>query len=123
MVTNNHVVEGANELTVTLTDGTDVPATLLGADLITDLAVLEIDDEHVDTVATFGNSENLRAGEPAIAIGNPLGQSFASSVTQGIISATERKIPVDLDGDGQPDWNAEVLQTDAPLTQVTVVAH
>lgn len=115
VVTNNHVVEGAKDLTVTLTDGTDVPATLLGADLITDLAVLEIDDEHVDTVATFGNSENLRAGEPAIAIGNPLGQSFASSVTQGIISATERSIPVDLDGDGQPDWNAEVLQTDAAI--------
>ncbi|MCM2676421.1 S1C family serine protease [Alkalicoccobacillus plakortidis] len=115
VVTNNHVVEGANDLTVTLTDGTDVPATLLGADLITDLAVLEIDAEHVDTVATFGNSENLRAGEPTIAIGNPLGQSFASSVTQGIISATERSIPVDLDGDGQPDWNAEVLQTDAAI--------
>ncbi|MDQ0209106.1 S1C family serine protease [Alkalicoccobacillus murimartini] len=115
VVTNNHVIEGANDLAVTLTDGTDVPAQLLGADAITDLAVLEIDAEHVDTVATFGNSENLRAGEPAIAIGNPLGQSFASSVTQGIISATERSIPVDIDGDGQPDWNAEVLQTDAAI--------
>ncbi|TSB47509.1 S1C family serine protease [Alkalicoccobacillus porphyridii] len=115
VVTNNHVIEGANEITVTLTDGTEVPAQLLGADEITDLAVLEIDDEHVDTVATFGNSESLRAGEPAIAIGNPLGQSFASSVTQGIISATERSIPVDINGDGTPDWNAEVLQTDAAI--------
>src|SRR5690606_29812159 len=84
-------------------------------DILTDLAVLEIDAKHVTTVAEFGNSENLRVGEPAIAIGNPLGLRFSSSVTQGIISATERSIPVDLTGDGQIDWHAEVIQTDAAI--------
>ncbi|UOE94112.1 trypsin-like peptidase domain-containing protein [Alkalihalobacillus sp. LMS39] len=115
VVTNHHVIEGAREVEVSLTDGTRVPAKVLGTDVLTDLAVLEIDDEGVTAVAEFGNSETLRVGEPAVAIGNPLGLAFSSTVTQGIISATERSIPVDLTGNGQIDWHAEVLQTDAAI--------
>ncbi|NEU30593.1 serine protease [bacterium LRH843] len=115
VVTNHHVIDRANGIEVSLADGTRIPAKLLGADIITDLAVLEIDGKNIDTVAEFGNSELLRVGEPAIAIGNPLGLRFSSSVTQGIISATERSIPVDLNGDGKVDWYAEVLQTDAAI--------
>ncbi|WP_100374307.1 S1C family serine protease [Bacillus sp. FJAT-45037] len=115
VVTNHHVIDRANGIEVSLSDGTRVQATLLGSDVITDLAVLEIDSSEVDTVADFGNSDALRVGEPAIAIGNPLGLRFSSSVTQGIISATERSIPVDLTGNGQVDWHAEVLQTDAAI--------
>jgi serine protease Do len=114
VVTNHHVIEGANQIEVSLKDGTRVPAKLLGADVWTDLAVLEIDAQHVKTIAEFGNSDNLKPGEPAIAIGNPLGQ-FSSSVTKGIISATERTIPVDINKDGTIDWNADVLQTDAAI--------
>ncbi|WP_017725831.1 S1C family serine protease [Halalkalibacterium ligniniphilum] len=115
VVTNAHVIQGATEVEVSLADGTRVPAEVLGADVFTDLAVLEIDGEKVDTVAEFGDSSLLRVGEPAIAIGNPLGLRFSSSVTQGIISGTERSIPVDLNGDGQIDWHAEVIQTDAAI--------
>lgn len=115
VVTNHHVIDGARQIEVSLTDGTRVEAKLLGSDILTDLAVLEIDAEHVTTVAEFGSSESLRVGEPAIAIGNPLGLRFSSSVTQGIISATERSLPVDLTGNGQIDWHAEVLQTDAAI--------
>lgn len=115
IVTNHHVIDGANQIEVSLADGTRVPARLLGSDILTDLAVLEIDGSQIETVAEFGNSEKLRVGEPAIAIGNPLGLRFSSSVTQGIISATERSIPVDLTGDGRVDWYAEVLQTDAAI--------
>ncbi|MDQ0257594.1 serine protease Do [Evansella vedderi] len=113
IVTNQHVIERANEIDVTLSNGARVPAELVGEDRITDLAVLTIDADEVDTVAEFGNSDLLRAGEPAIAIGNPL--SFEGSVTLGIISAVERSIPVDVFGDGQIDWNAEVIQTDAAI--------
>ncbi|RKL66046.1 serine protease [Salipaludibacillus neizhouensis] len=117
VVTNQHVIQGAgegsSELDVTLNDGSRVPAELIGEDLLTDLAVLTIDSEGIETVAEFGNSDEVRAGEPAIAIGNPL--SFEGSVTLGIISAIERSLPVDLTGNGQPDWNAEVLQTDAAI--------
>ncbi|RSK29166.1 serine protease [Bacillus sp. HMF5848] len=115
IVTNHHVIEDATNIEVSLADGTRVPATILGSDIWTDLAVLEIDAEHVDTVAEFGNSDTLRAGEPVIAIGNPLGLQFSGSVTQGIISGTNRTIPIDLDQDGSPDWHAEVLQTDAAI--------
>ncbi|MBA2874360.1 S1C family serine protease [Thermaerobacillus caldiproteolyticus] len=115
IVTNHHVVENASQLEVSLKDGTRVPAKLLGSDLLTDLAVLEIDAKHVKKVAEFGNSDTVKPGEPVIAIGNPLGLQFAGSVTQGIISGTNRTVEVDLDQDGLPDWNAEVLQTDAAI--------
>ncbi len=115
VVTNNHVVEGASKLEVNLKDGTKVPARLLGTDTWTDLAVLEIDATHVKTVAELGNSDQVRTGEPVIAIGNPLGQQFSSSVTEGIISGTNRTIEEDLDKDGIPDWQVEVLQTDAAI--------
>ena len=115
VVTNHHVVEGAQQIEVSLSDGSRVEAKLLGSDVITDLAVLRISSEGVNAVAEFGNSELLRVGEPAIAIGNPLGLQFSRTVTQGIISATERSVPVDLNKDGRIDWEAEVLQTDAAI--------
>lgn len=115
IVTNHHVIDGASELEVTFSDGTKVPATLVGGDQWTDLAVLEIASEQVKTVAEFGDSDQLQIGEPAIAIGNPLGLTFSGSVTQGIISGLERAIPVDINQDGVPDWQAEVLQTDAAI--------
>lgn len=118
VVTNTHVVEGANQIEVTLNDGTRIKAHLLGSDIWTDLAVLQIkgkDVEKIKAVATFGNSDNIRVGEPAIAIGNPLGSMFSGSVTQGIISGTNRTIPVDINKDGMIDWQAEVLQTDAAI--------
>jgi serine protease Do len=115
VVTNQHVVEGATQLEVTLTDGTKIPAELLGGDIWTDLAVLEIDTDHVKKVAEFGNSDVLKMGEPVMAIGNPLGTTFSGSVTQGIISGINRTIPVDINQDGIMDWQAEVLQTDAAI--------
>lgn len=115
IVTNHHVVEGASRLEVSLSDGAKVQARLLGSDVWTDLAVLEIDAKHVTNVAEFGNSDVVKVGEPVIAVGNPLGLQFAGSVTQGIISGVNRTIPIDIDQDGIPDWHAEVLQTDAAI--------
>jgi serine protease Do len=115
IVTNHHVIDGANELEVTLSDGTKLPAKLLGSDVWTDLAVIEIDGSKVKTVAEFGNSDSLKPGEPVIAIGNPLGLQFSGSVTQGIISGLERSIEIDINQDGVVDWNAEVIQTDAAI--------
>jgi serine protease Do len=115
VVTNHHVVEGATKLEVSLADGTKIPAALLGSDIWTDLAVLEIDASKVKKVAEFGDSDALKIGEPVIAIGNPLGPTFSGSVTQGIISGIKRTIPIDIDQDGIIDWQAEVLQTDAAI--------
>lgn len=115
IVTNQHVVDGAENVEIVLGDEERIPATVLGEDALMDLAVLEVDGELIDTVATFGTSENLAVGETVLAIGNPLGLDFANTVTKGIISGLNRSVPVDTNGDGQPDWVTEVLQTDAAI--------
>jgi serine protease Do len=115
VVSNHHVIEGASKLEVSLEDGTKLPAKLLGSDIWTDLAVLEIDGSKVKEVAEFGDSDTLKTGEPVIAIGNPLGPTFSGSVTKGIISGVKRTIPTDINQDGVVDWQAEVLQTDAAI--------
>ncbi len=115
IVTNQHVIEGATNIEVSLSDGSRVPAKVLGGDVWTDLAVLEIDGSHVKKVAEFGNSDNVKLGEPVIAIGNPLGLQFSGSVTQGIISGLNRSIPIDINQDGVADWHADVMQTDAAI--------
>ena len=114
VVTNHHVIENADAIEVILWDETTVEAELLGSDLFSDLAVLRMDNEHVEQVIEMGTSENIKVGEPAIAIGNPLGM-FLGSVTQGIISGKQRTVPLDFNQDGRPDWNAEVIQTDAAI--------
>ncbi|MFS0646062.1 S1C family serine protease [Siminovitchia sp. 179-K 8D1 HS] len=117
IVTNNHVVENSSQLEVTLSNGKKISGKLLGSDIWTDLAVVEIDAKGIENedVTEFGDSDALKIGEPVMAIGNPLGLEFAGSVTQGIISGVNRAVPVDVNGDGVPDWNAEVIQTDAAI--------
>lgn len=115
IITNHHVIEDATSLEVSLADGTKVEATLLGSDVWTDLAVVQIDATNVHTIAEFGDSSSLKPGEPVLAIGNPLGLQFSGSVTQGIISGLERTIEMDINSDGLVDWNAEVIQTDAAI--------
>ncbi|MYL29446.1 PDZ domain-containing protein [Halobacillus halophilus] len=115
VVTNHHVIENASALEVILSDGTKVEAELIGSDPLTDLAVLQIDSEHVEKVADLGNADDVEIGQTAIAIGNPLGMEFAGSATKGIISGLNRNIPVDINGDQQADWQTEVIQTDAAI--------
>ncbi|ELK47428.1 PDZ domain-containing protein [Bacillus sp. SB49] len=115
VATNHHVVENASELEVILSDGTKVNAELKGSDPLTDLAVLQIDSEHVQKVARLGEAKDVEVGQTAIAIGNPLGMEFAGSATKGIVSGLKRDIPVDINGDQQPDWQTEVIQTDAAI--------
>lgn len=112
IITNNHVIEGANEIQVSLYNGDKVTAEIVGADALTDLAVLKIDKKHVNEVASFGDSSKLRTGDEVIAIGNPLGLEFSRTVTQGIISATERSISVNTSA-GQ--WEITAVQTDAAI--------
>ena len=115
IVTNHHVVEDATQLEVTLADGSKKEAQLIGSDIWTDLAVIAIDSDNIQTVAQFGDSDVLKQGEPVIAIGNPLGLDFYGSVTTGVVSGTDRSVPVDLNNDGYEDWSTEVLQTDAAI--------
>lgn len=115
IITNNHVIAGAQKVEVYLASGDKVDAKVLGADPLSDLAVLEVDGSKVTTVAELGDSSSLKVGEPAVAIGNPLGMKFSRTVTQGIVSSLDRSMPIDLDDDGQPEWELDVLQTDAAI--------
>lgn len=115
IVTNHHVVSQADVVEIVLNDDTNLEAEILGGDLFTDLAVLRVPSDQVGEPIELGVSEALKVGEPVIAIGNPLGHMFAGSVTQGIISGKQRTIPQDFNSDGRPDWQAEVIQTDAAI--------
>ncbi|KRU18067.1 trypsin-like peptidase domain-containing protein [Bacillus pumilus] len=112
IITNNHVVEGANKLKVTLYDGKTKDAKLVGSDVMTDLAVVEINADGIDKVASFGDSSKLRAGDKVIAIGNPLGAQFSGTVTEGIISGLDRTVEANTSS-GTVEMN--VLQTDAAI--------
>ncbi|USK70727.1 S1C family serine protease [Peribacillus asahii] len=112
IITNNHVIEGAAKVEISLYDGTKTKADVVGADALTDLAVLTIDASDAPAGLTFGDSDSVRPGESVLAIGNPLGLDFSRSVTQGIVSATDRTMSVDTP-DGE--WELNVLQTDAAI--------
>lgn len=108
ILTNAHVVEGADIVMVTLKDGRKLQGKVLGADRVTDVAVVKIEGSNLPVV-TIGNSDNLKPGEWAIAIGNPLG--LDNTVTSGIISATGRS----SNQIGVPDKRVEFIQTDAAI--------
>ncbi|PMB84827.1 hypothetical protein CJ205_03670 [Dolosicoccus paucivorans] len=117
IVTNHHVVEGSEELKVIMYDGTVADAELIGADVWSDLAVMTIDAKYATKAIDFYDSDELKVGNIALAIGSPLGNEFQNSVTQGIVSGLERSVPIDIDGDGIPDWDASVIQTDAAINR------
>jgi len=115
IVTNAHVVANAAKVQAVLMDGSKKTATIVGQDPISDLAVLSVDADGIDTVAEIGSSGKLRVGEMVIAVGNPLG--FDGSVTNGIISYLHRIVPVSLGQNGIYDWEQEVIQTSAQINQ------
>lgn len=112
IVTNNHVIEGASSLEVTLSNGDKEKAEVVGADPLTDLAVIKINNSSVATVAEFGDSDNVRVGDQVIAIGNPLGNDFSRTVTEGIISGVNRTVNI---ATSEGDWALDVIQTDAAI--------
>ncbi len=107
VVTNNHVIEGADEITVILEDDTSLPATLVGTDDKTDLALLKVNSKQPLAVAKFGDSDKARVGELVMAIGDPFG--LGGTVTTGIVSARNRDI-----NSGPYD---DFIQTDAPINR------
>ena len=106
IATNNHVIDGASKITVTLANGKDYVASLIGKDAKTDLAVIKISETSLKA-ATLGTSSSLKVGEPVVAIGNPLGE-LGGTVTSGIISALDRQIEIDNE-------KMTLLQTDAAV--------
>ena len=110
LLTNNHVIEGANALEVVFVDGDSAPAELIGADAFADVAVLRVAPP-LPGVAELGNSDVLRPGETVIAIGSPLGD-FKNTVTVGVVSATGRMVDT-----GRGYQLEDLIQTDAAINQ------
>jgi S1-C subfamily serine protease len=108
ILTNNHVVDGTQEVNIILSDGTQQTATIVGTDIYSDIAVLKTDG-NVPAVATLGNSDLLKPGESVIAIGSPLG-NFKNTVTVGVVSATGRAIDA-----GNGYQIEDLIQTDAAI--------
>jgi S1-C subfamily serine protease len=113
ILTNRHVVEGSQSLTVELADGQQFPATVVTTSTDQDLALIKVDTTGL-TPAVIGDSTKLQVGQTAIAIGSPLG-TFTETVTKGILSATGRTITVQDETTGRPVTLTGLLQTDAAI--------
>lgn len=116
VITNEHVVDGAQEIRVVLEDGREITAELIGKDAQTDLAVIKFQLTDSLPTAVLGDSDELVRGQFAIAIGNPLGYEYYGSVTFGIVSGLARDIDIDYDGDNVIDWVATLIQHDAAIS-------
>ena len=115
IITNQHVIKDAQKIEVAFIDENRVEAKLIGEDIITDLAIISIPRGELKSNIEFADSDELQVGEFVLAIGNPLGLNFYGSATLGIVSSTERLVPIDMDKDGESDWFANVIQTDAAI--------
>lgn len=110
ILTNNHVIEGSNQLSIILADGANLPARVVNNDVYADLAVLKV-DKTMPAIAVFGNSDQLKPGENVMAIGSPLGD-FKNTVTAGVISATGRRLDT-----GNGYQMEDMIQTDAAINR------
>lgn len=115
IVSNAHVVEGANSLVVNFLGNTKVEASLIGADTVTDIAVISVNKEAIPPealkdikIAPLGNSDNLNVGDLAVAIGNPIDEAYNNTVTVGVISALNREVQL-------TDKKLKLIQTDAAI--------
>jgi len=115
IVTNYHVIKDNEKIEVAFQNEERVEATVIGDDVITDLALISIPKGILTEQMEFSDSNQLQVGEFVFAIGNPLGLNFYGSATLGIVSSTERLVPIDIDKDGESDWFANVIQTDAAI--------
>lgn len=113
LVTNNHVITGAEQIEILLADGTKVVGELVGSDTYSDLAVVKVAADSIKSVAEFADSDTITVGETAIAIGSPLGTEYANSVTEGIVSSLSRTVTLQNENGETVSTNA--LQTDAAI--------
>ena len=115
LLTNYHVIEDGNHVTVTFTDGSIVETEIVGFDKYQDIAVLSIESKGEYQVAEIGNNEETRVGDTAFAVGAPLDNAYSWTVTRGIISGKDRMVEVSLDSSNTSDYVMKTLQTDAAI--------
>ena len=116
IITNNHVIESANEVYITFTNGTREKVDIIGSDEYSDIAVLSVSADKIISVAPIGSSEEARIGDTTFAIGAPLNyEVYSWSVTRGILSGKDRLVEVSLSNSTSSDYVMKVLQTDTAI--------
>ena len=116
ILTNHHVIDGGNSVTVTFTDGSVLETAIVGSDQYADIAVLSLESKNDIAIAELGKSEDTRVGDTAFAVGAPLDSVYSWTVTRGIVSGKDRMVEVSLnDNTKNSDYVMKVLQTDAAI--------
>ena len=116
ILTNNHVIDSADQVYVKFTNETVVEAKIVGSDVYSDIAVLSVDEDYIISVAEIGSSEDARLGDTVFAIGAPIGSTYSWSVTRGIVSGKDRLVEVELtSGNTKTPMIVNTLQTDAAI--------
>lgn len=114
LMTNHHVISGASDIIITLADGTEIKANLVGSDAYADIAVLKIENNDSLTVASIESTNDLEVGDTVFAVGAPLGKDFINTVTRGILSGKDRMVETTISDTGEK-WIMNVMQTDAAI--------
>lgn len=115
ILTNNHVIESGDQVYLVFTNGNRHEAKLIGSDLYADIAILELNEKDILSVAKMGKSEDSRVGDTVFAVGAPLDSAYSWTVTRGILSGKDRMVEVSLNKSNANDWIMKVLQTDASI--------
>lgn len=115
IITNYHVVTTEKTVMVLFANGQKIEGNVIGGDVFTDLAVVQVETDFATEAFTLGDSSTLRSAEWVLAVGSPLGLEFSGTVTEGIVSGKDRIIGVDLNKDGVDDWDMIVIQTSAAI--------
>ena len=115
LLTNYHVVDGADKVVLTMSDDTETEATVLGGDEYLDLAILRVDKSNVSMVANIGTSEDMKLGDTVFTVGTPMGEEYRGTVTSGILSGKDRMVSVSVSNSSSSDWIMRVLQFDASI--------
>ena len=115
IMTNHHVINGAEKLKVILSDNTEIEAKLQGSEAYSDIAVLSIKSNKVKSVAILGDSNKIKIGDTLFTVGSPEGATYAGTVTKGILSGKDRLVAVALTNNTTSDYYMKVLQTDAAI--------
>ena len=114
IMTNHHVIEGAETINITYSDDTETTAKVVGSDEYADIAVLKVNKDTIKSVATIGKSTDVKVGDTVFTIGSPMGKNFRGTVTRGILSGKDRMVSVSING-SSADWIMNVMQTDAAI--------
>lgn len=114
IMTNHHVIEDAGDIKITYSDDSEGTASVVGSDQYADIAVLRVPKSDVKSVATIGNSTDMKVGDTVFTIGSPMGIDFRGTVTRGILSGKDRLVSVNVNS-SQADWIMNVMQTDAAI--------